>query len=274
MSNVGPPYITHINYFCPAPEQHQDQRHTEPLDKPGHDNGNIYANEFALRGGMGGGFLSHRDHSEDDHFKDDHSRDDHFIRYRHACMQEQRRWAVEYNAMSGFQQAMLFDPALMDVNRYPCPYCATMGVRPPRQDVVMPVLGGPGLFKGMGSSGPWYEQNVMGQGMMPPPPQAAPYMPGMSGLAPNNLSGPRYPVAAPLVPAMPNIVPNNSSTPGRPAAAPGAHIVANQQPVYQAPVVAQAFAQASAGPSCSGHARHVREQEPAGILSRMYRALW
>ncbi|KAK3618495.1 hypothetical protein LTR56_005086 [Elasticomyces elasticus] len=122
MSNVGPPYITHINYFCPAPEQHHDQRHNEPLDNPSHDQKNIYANEFALRGGMGG-FSSHHDHSKDDRFTDDHSRDDHcrddrFIRYRHACMQEQRRWAVEYNAMPEFQQGKMSSCQFLEVLGY------------------------------------------------------------------------------------------------------------------------------------------------------------
>ncbi|KAK4894992.1 hypothetical protein LTR27_006859 [Elasticomyces elasticus] len=273
MSNVGPPYITHINFFCPAPEQHHDQQHTEPLDNPGHDHDNDnqrpdYTNEFALP--EFGRFDSHYDHFNDDRF----------IRYWRTCMQEQRRWAAEYQAMrnaSGFQQAMLFDPALMDVNRYPCPYCASMGVRPPRQGLAIGGIRGPGTWGGMGALGSGYEQNTMGQNMMPPPPQAAPYMPDMPNFAPNNLPGPNYPVAAPLMPAMPNAVPNNLPALGRPAATPGAHIVANQQPAYQAPVVAQAFAQASSGPPCAGHARHgrhVREPEPSGLLSRMYRALW
>ncbi|KAK3621568.1 hypothetical protein LTR56_013045 [Elasticomyces elasticus] len=266
MSNVGPPYITHINYFCPAPEQHHGQQHTsnkpvEPLDNPGHDNENIYADEFTLR-------ASDR---FDPHY--DHHNDDGFIRHWQACNQEQRRRAAGYQAMyniSGFQQAMLAEDALMGLDHYSCPYCASMGVRPPRQGLGMGGMRGPGTWGGMGALGSGYGQNTMGQGMMPPPLQA-PYMPNF---APNNLPGPSHPVAAPT---MPNIVPNNLPAPGRPVTAPGAHIVANQQPVYQAPVVAQAFAQASAGPSCTGHARHVRhvrEQESAGLLSRMYRALW
>ncbi|KAK5693303.1 hypothetical protein LTR17_025114 [Elasticomyces elasticus] len=147
MSNVGPPYITHINYFCPAPEQHHDhhhdQQHTEPLDNPVHDNENIYADEFALRDI--GGFSSHHDHFNDDRF----------IRHWHACMQEQRRWAVEYQAMhniSGCQQAMLAEDALMGLDHDSCPYCASMGVR-------LPGLG----MLGMRGHRSWYEQNVAGQ---------------------------------------------------------------------------------------------------------------
>ncbi|KAK5696340.1 hypothetical protein LTR17_024280 [Elasticomyces elasticus] len=296
MSNVGPPYITHINYFCPAPEQHHDQQHIEPLDDTGHDHDDDnqrpdYTNEFAL---------PEFGRSNCDH---DQLNDDRFIRYWHACMQEQRRRAAGYQAMhniSGFQQAMFVEDALMGLDHYSCPYCASMGVRPPRHGLGMRGMRGPGTWGGMGGLGSGYEQNVTGQGMMPPPLQAAPYMPGVPSFAPNNLHGPSYPVAAPLipampsfapnnlpgpshpvaaplVPAMPNVVPNNLPAPGRPVTAPGAQIVANQQPVYQAPVVAQAFAQASAGPTCAGqsrHGRYVREQEPAGFLSRMYRALW
>ncbi|KAK4960947.1 hypothetical protein LTR10_001436 [Elasticomyces elasticus] len=283
MSNVGPPYITHINYFCPAPEQHHEQHHdqhhdqqhdsprsepAEPLDSPGHDQKNIYANEFALSG------------ITDSFSYGDNFNDDRFIEYWRTCKQQKKLWAECRQAMhdvSGFQHAMLFDPALMGLDHYSCPHCATMGVRHLRQGLGMGGMRGHGTWGGMGGLGSGYEQNTMGQGVMPPPPQAPPHMPGVPNFAPNNLPGSSHPVGAPLVPAMPNVVPNNLAVSGRPAVAPGGHMVASQQPVYQAPVVAQAFAQASAGPFCTGHARHarhVREQEPAGLLSRMYRALW